>query len=177
MPAVVIATPPHRDAIRTVLVGHYFDLSRVESANDLIMVDAAEMLSRFMHDGMPDTKMFTDAMIPVIEQACRGRTDCVIRADGEMVNVLWQAGQTVAAIRLEMLWNQLAQTHSFVLLCGYSMDISTKTWASTRYSVSTHAWSPIPESAPRCTDQQSLAHRELPAVIGSGPSRARADSG
>ena len=177
LPAVVIATPPHRDAIRTVLVGHYFDLSRLESANDLIMVDAAEMLSRFMHDGMPDTKMFTDAMIPVIEQACRGRTDCVIRADGEMVNVLWQAGQTVAAIRLEMLWNQLAQTHSFVLLCGYSMDISTKTWASTRYSVSTHAWSPIPESAPRCTDQQSLAHRELPAVIGSGPSRARADSG
>ena len=80
------------------------------------MVDAAEMLSRFMHDGMPDTKMFTDAMIPVIEQACRGRKDCVIRADGEMVNVLWQAGQTVAAIRLEMLWNQLAQTHSFVLL-------------------------------------------------------------
>jgi len=26
-----------------------------------------------------------------------------------------------AAIRLEMLWNQLAQTHSFSLLCGYSM--------------------------------------------------------
>ena len=121
LPAVVIATPPHRDAIRTVLAGHYFDLSRLEAANDLIMVDAAAMLSRFMHDGMPDATRFSDAMIPVIEQACRGRKDCVIRAYGEMVDVLWQAGQTAAAIRLEMLWNQLAQTHSFALLCGYSM--------------------------------------------------------
>jgi hypothetical protein len=121
LPAIVIATPQHRDAIRTVLAGHYFDLLRLEAADDLIMVDAAEMLSRFMHDGMPDAVRFRHAMIPVIEQACRGRDDCVIRAYGEMVDVLWQAGQTVAAIRLEMLWNQLAQTHSFALLCGYSM--------------------------------------------------------
>jgi hypothetical protein len=121
LPAVVIATPHHREAITTVLAGHYFDLSRLEAANDLIMVDAVEMLSRFMHHGMPDATRFSDAMIPVIEQACRGRKDCVIRAYGEMVDVLWQAGQTAAAIRLEMLWNQLAQTHSFALLCGYSM--------------------------------------------------------
>jgi hypothetical protein len=38
-----------------------------------------------------------------------------------MVDVLWKDGQTAAAIRLETLWNQLAQTHSFALLCGYSM--------------------------------------------------------
>jgi hypothetical protein len=35
--------------------------------------------------------------------------------------VLWKDGQTVAATRLETLWNQLAQTHAFALLCGYSM--------------------------------------------------------
>ena len=121
LPAIVIATPQHRDAIRAVLAGHYFDLSRLEAANDLIVVDAADMLSRFMLDGMPDATRFRDSMIPVIAQACRGRKDCVIRAYGEMVDVLWQAGQTAAAIRLEMLWNQLAQTHSFALLCGYSI--------------------------------------------------------
>jgi hypothetical protein len=121
LPAIVIATPQHREAIRTVLGGHYFDLPRLEAAKDLILVDAAEMLSRFMHDGMPDAMRFRDSMIPVIEKACRGREGCVIRAYGEMVDVLWQTGQTAAAIRLEMLWNQLAQTHSFALLCGYSM--------------------------------------------------------
>lgn|GEM_PF-1485239 len=121
LPAIVIATPEHRDAITQSLSAHYFDVARLEAANDLIVVDAVEMLSRFMIDGMPDAVRFNDVMIPLIELACRGRTDCVIRAYGEMVDVLWQAGQTAAAIRLEMLWNQLAQTHAFALLCGYSM--------------------------------------------------------
>ena len=39
-----------------------------------------------------------------------------------MVDVLWKAGQTVAACRLEALWNALANTHAFSLLCGYAMD-------------------------------------------------------
>jgi hypothetical protein len=38
-----------------------------------------------------------------------------------MVDVLWQDGEHDAAIRLEVLWNQLAQTEAFSLLCGYAM--------------------------------------------------------
>ena len=38
-----------------------------------------------------------------------------------MVDLLWKDGLTTAAVRLEMLWNQLARTHDFSLLCGYSM--------------------------------------------------------
>jgi hypothetical protein len=38
-----------------------------------------------------------------------------------MVDLLWKDGLTVAAIRLEVLWNQLAMTHDFSLLCGYAM--------------------------------------------------------
>ena len=106
LPAIVIATPEHRGAIKHCR--------------------RPETLSRFMVDGMPDAVRFKDAMIPLIELACRGRNDCVIRAYGEMVDVLWQAGQTAAAIRLEMLWNQLAQTHGFALLCGYSMGLFYK---------------------------------------------------
>ena len=38
-----------------------------------------------------------------------------------MVNLLWKDGLEAAAIRLETLWNELANTHDFKLLCGYSM--------------------------------------------------------
>jgi hypothetical protein len=38
-----------------------------------------------------------------------------------MVNVLWKDGMTAAAIRLETMWNELAKSHDFKLLCGYSM--------------------------------------------------------
>ena len=74
-----------------------------------------------MVDGVPDGRLFRDATVPLIERACRGRKDCVVRACGEMVDVLWQAGHTVAATKLEMLWNELAGTHDFSLLCGYAM--------------------------------------------------------
>jgi len=120
MPAIVAATPEHRNLIRQVLAQHYFDVGRLEAAGDLTMVDAAETLSRFMCDGMPDSVKFRHTVIPVIEQLRRGRPDCVIHAFGEMVDVLWKAGQTSAAIRLEMLWNQLARTYSLAILCGYS---------------------------------------------------------
>ena len=70
---------------------------------------------------MPDGARFHDLMIVNIERACKGREDCVVRAYGEMVDVLWKRGLTAAATRLELLWNQLAQTHRFSLLCGYSM--------------------------------------------------------
>ena len=38
-----------------------------------------------------------------------------------MVDVLWKEGKPEAAIRLEILWNRLAQRYGFALLCGYSM--------------------------------------------------------
>ncbi|HET9395670.1 MAG TPA: MEDS domain-containing protein [Nitrospiraceae bacterium] len=121
LPAVVIATPDHLDGIKGVLAARFFDVARLAAAGDLIMADVEATLARFMVDGMPDPARFGDAITPLIERACRGRKDCVIRAYGEMVDVLWKAGHTVAAVRLETLWNQLAQSHAFALLCGYSM--------------------------------------------------------
>ena len=38
-----------------------------------------------------------------------------------MVDVLWRRGESDAAIRLEVLWNDLAATHTFSLLCGYAI--------------------------------------------------------
>ena len=121
LPAIVIATPEHRDAIREVLTARFFDVTRLQATGDLIMADATTLLAKFMVNGMPDAARFRNEVTPLIDKVCRGREDCVARAYGEMVDVLWKSGETVAAVRLETLWNQLARTHSFGLLCGYSM--------------------------------------------------------
>jgi hypothetical protein len=121
LPAVIIATAVHRTMFEAQLQARGFDLQRLTASDDLIIVDADAHLATFMVDGMPDADRFRAATIPLIERASRRRQACVIRAYGEMVDVLWQAGQTVAATRLEMLWNELAATHDFALLCGYSM--------------------------------------------------------
>ena len=120
-PGLVIGTPEHQVEIRAQLQARDFDVALLTRAGDLIMVDAEATLREFMIDGMPDASRFTQTMIPLIERACRGRKNCTIRAYGEMVDLLWRRGQTVAAIRLETLWNDLARTHDFSLLCGYSM--------------------------------------------------------
>jgi hypothetical protein len=85
------------------------------------MLDARDTLTTFMIDGKPDEARFMSVMNDLIERACKGRSDCTVRIFGQMVDVLWQQDEHEAAIRLEMLWNQLAQTKSYSLLCGYAM--------------------------------------------------------
>jgi uroporphyrinogen-III synthase len=120
-PALIIATPEHRDAVVQELRARHFDIDKLQAGGDLILLDAREALSAFMVDGQPDAARFTEMAARVFTRVCRGRKDCTIRAYGEMVDLLWKDGFTVAAVRLEMLWNQLAMTHDFSLLCGYAM--------------------------------------------------------
>ena len=120
-PALVIATPAHREGILAELRSRDIDVDGIEAAGDLLLLDAREVLSLFMVEGMPDAARFNKHVPAAIERLCRGRLNCTIRAYGEMVDVLWQDGLTNAAIRLEMFWNQLAMTHDFSLLCGYAM--------------------------------------------------------
>jgi hypothetical protein len=120
-PGLVIATPAHRESVLLELRARQFDVVQVQAVGDLLLVDARDMLRTFMIDGMPDATLFKMHVPAAIDRLCRGRTDCTIRAYGEMVDVLWQDGFSAAAIRLEMLWNQLAMTRDFSLLCGYAM--------------------------------------------------------
>jgi hypothetical protein len=120
-PAIVIATSVHRAGIAAHLAKQSIDSTQLQATGMLTMLDADETLAQFMVDGVPDQSRFRGALVPVIEAACGGRPDVTVRAYGEMVDVLWKAGQTVAACRLEALWNTLANSHAFSLLCGYAM--------------------------------------------------------
>ena len=42
-----------------------------------------------------------------------------VRAYGEMVALLWEHGDVLAAIELEELWNDLGRELDFSLLCAY----------------------------------------------------------
>ncbi|OLC46596.1 MAG: hypothetical protein AUH43_13545 [Acidobacteria bacterium 13_1_40CM_65_14] len=120
-PGIVVATPAHRAAILRELVATSLDVVQLQRSNDLVLLDAQETLSIFMTNGKPEAEAFKNSMCEVIKTACRGRPNCTVRIYGQMVDVLWKNGQQEAAIRLEMLWNQLANTQAFSLLCGYAM--------------------------------------------------------
>jgi len=120
-PGIVVATPSQRASIVRELIAACVDVVRLQRSGDLVLLDAERMLSTFMTDGKPDATAFRNRMTDVIKQACRERANCTVRIYGQMVDVLWKHGEHDAAIRLEMLWNQLANTQVFSLLCGYAM--------------------------------------------------------
>ena len=120
-PAVIIATPEHRDGILEALRSRHVDVEKIQSESALLVLDARETLSKFMDGDIPDPELFTRAITPEIDRLNGNREGATIRAYGEMVDVLWKEGRTAAAVRLEMLWNQLAMTRDFSLLCGYAM--------------------------------------------------------
>jgi MEDS: MEthanogen/methylotroph, DcmR Sensory domain len=120
-PAIIVATPAHRAAILRELVTKSLDIVELQRADDLILLDAQDTLSTFLVDGKPAADRFEQAMCAVIARACDGRPDCTVRVYGEMVDLLWKDCQQESAIQLEMMWNQLANSKTFSLLCGYAM--------------------------------------------------------
>lgn len=120
-PALVIATPAHTEAIDKCLRARGLDVDALKRLGDYTTVDAREALGTFMDDAFPNSRAFRYNMAQAIRLASRGRENVTVRAYGEMVDLLWKDGLEAAAIRLETLWNELANARGFKLLCGYAM--------------------------------------------------------
>ena len=120
-PAVIVATPEHRAGIEDALATIGLDVKRMKRLGDLVALDARETLDTVLADGMPHPRLFNHVVGTLFEEMARIHPNRTMRAYGEMVNLLWKDGLTAAAIRLETLWNEMAKSHDFKLLCGYSM--------------------------------------------------------
>jgi MEDS: MEthanogen/methylotroph, DcmR Sensory domain len=115
--AIVVASASHGDACGRALERAGIDLREVARQGRYFALDAAATLSTFMVDAMPNAARFRSTMGELISLAAQDqRVVCIY---GEMVAVLWDQGNIAAAIALERLWNDLAYTHPFSLLCAY----------------------------------------------------------
>ena len=119
--ALIIATKMHREGLQRGLTTRGLDIDKAVTQGRYVELDAAELLSKFMVDEMPDEGRFEEivggTMVKIRAQAKTARLEIV--AFGEMVSLLWTEGKVEAAIRLEQLWNELAKKHSFSLRCAY----------------------------------------------------------
>ncbi|MCI0350600.1 MAG: PAS domain S-box protein [Acidobacteriales bacterium] len=120
---IVIATQAHRDELARRLTLRGLDVAEALEEGRYVVLDAAETLSRFMVNGWPDAQRFKDLISAVITRAQESahRRGACVTVFGEMVALLWAEGKTEAALRLEQLWNELAQSHAFSLVCAYPL--------------------------------------------------------
>lgn len=84
-------------------------------------LDAASTLAEFMRDGRPNPHRFAACVGGLIDAV--GEDGSPVRVFGEMVALLWEAGNVSAALELEDLWNALADTRTFTLLCAYPASV------------------------------------------------------
>jgi anti-sigma regulatory factor (Ser/Thr protein kinase) len=115
--AIVVATEEHRGALQAILIDEGVDLASAEASGRFLPVDAATALSSFIVDGRPDPALFDSAIGALVRRAAA--TGGPVRAYGEMVALLWDAGNVTAALELESLWNDLGKAVPFSLFCGY----------------------------------------------------------
>lgn len=121
-PVIVVATEAHWLGIAEQLTARFIDVDRARDLGHLDVRDAQKTLSLFMVGDMPDADAFESSVGSLVASAANGLPRSgLVRAYGEMVDVLWHEGRCDAAIRLEMLWNKLAARFGLALLCGYAM--------------------------------------------------------
>ena len=132
-PVLVVAGSEHAAGITRALEACGVDVADAKKTGELQILDARKVLGSFMIGPRPDPLLFRSNVGDVIERMCAGRAPCPIRVYGEMVDLLWQDGNPDGAIRLEILWNQLASAYDFELLCGYAMGHFYKETRDARY--------------------------------------------
>jgi hypothetical protein len=118
--AILIARPEHGQAFLGALGARHVDVVEAMRRRQLTLLDAETTLTRFLEDGEPQWTPFHEVVGGAIAEA-RLRFP-VVRAYGEMVDILWQRGERDAAIRLEEFWKELAGLQTFSLFCAYYLD-------------------------------------------------------
>lgn len=122
-PFLMVATADKQSAFRAEIERRGWHLDALEDESLLICRDAEELLNSFMDGGAPSPAFFEESVGSVVDDLASRFPSKTLRAFGCMVDVLWQRGNLEAAIALEELWNELAETRAFALLCAYHLDI------------------------------------------------------
>jgi anti-sigma regulatory factor (Ser/Thr protein kinase) len=120
--ALAIATETHRRAFECQLMAAGVDVADARHRGQLVLLDAATMMSTFVTPGRVDGDAFRSVIGRLIgEAAKKGRP---VRVYGEMVALLWDRGDVLGAILLESMWNDLSATSffPFSLYCAYHAE-------------------------------------------------------
>jgi len=118
---VAIVTPLHHVMILEHLLALDLPLHDLLNTQALQLLDAEDTLALFMRDDGPDADLFHRHLLGIVRTAAESRSPARVRACGEMVDLLAQQGRHEHALRLEMLWNELAAGTDLSLLCGYAL--------------------------------------------------------
>ena len=122
--AIVLATSSHRESILQRLKADGLDMDGAIQQGTYISLNAADALSKFMVNGLPDPGRLLETLGGVIDSAARATKTEHPRVVffGEGVALLWAEGRMEGAIQIERICNSLFDTHDVDILCAYPLS-------------------------------------------------------
>jgi len=99
------------------------DIPSAVAKGDYVAIDAAEPLSGFIVNDVPDRDRFFKVVGDVVERVANGAKSkrCRISACGEIAPTLWAQGKEDAAVRVEQLWDEIVRRYDLDTLCAYPL--------------------------------------------------------
>jgi hypothetical protein len=121
--AIVVATESHRNGMLPKLQAYGMDVAAAIEQGRYISVDAADVLSTFIVNGMLDPVLLLEVFTKLILKAANAAKGEHPRVAvfGEGADLLLKQGNTEAAIQDEKLCNELTKRYDVDMLCGYSL--------------------------------------------------------
>ena len=118
---LIVCTDQHRTQLLQTMKRFDVDVRAYAREGRFTMCDAAEMLSMFLVNGVPDAKLFMSSVGRLLENAKKAakNKDHLLTVFGEMVAILWEQGNRAGALALEKLWNDAMNEEAFHLHCAY----------------------------------------------------------
>ena len=119
---IIVATGPNWANISGRLITKGLTPDELFRRGQLTLLDAETTLPKFLVGGMPDAKTFKDLAAATIERARAEGKFPRVRWWGEMVNLLYIAGNQSGSTRLEELFDDVAHEQSISIFCSFLMD-------------------------------------------------------
>ena len=119
---ILVATRSHWTNVSRRLATRGLDPDALSRRHQLTVLDADLTLPKFMVGNQPDARTFKELARQTIEKVRAGGKFAGVRWWGEMVNVLYVAGNKRGSHRLEQLFDEVAHEQSIAIFCSFLMD-------------------------------------------------------
>lgn len=123
-PVVVSASTAFRGDLRHALGIRHLDIDSLAERGRYVSLDAAETVSTFMVNDIPDPIRFAQFLGGIVALAAnRAKGDHPrVAIYQECASLLWARGNVEAAMRVEQFSNELASKHNVDILCSYPVS-------------------------------------------------------
>lgn len=113
---LIVARSSMAEQIRSAVAARGVDVAAAIRSGSIVELDAEVLLARMQQRAGLDLETFEGLVRTALHDAAHGGE---VRVYGELVSLLWEAGDVQGAIDVEDRWNRLSEDFSFSLMCGY----------------------------------------------------------